>query len=122
VPMPWEGDAPGYGFTSGQPWLPMPPEYGELTVAGQLEDTASTLSLIRRAVELRKTHPAFRGDAVEWFGAPSGCLAFRRAGSTLVCALNASTDAVPLPPGDLLLASGPLRGNLLPPDTAAWLA
>ncbi|HEY4421909.1 MAG TPA: alpha-amylase family glycosyl hydrolase [Pseudonocardia sp.] len=122
VPMPWEGDTPGYGFTSGQPWLPMPPEYGELTAAGQLEDTTSTLSLIRRAVELRKSHPAFTGDGVEWFGAPSGCLAFRRAGSTLVCALNASTDVVPLPPGDLLLASGPLKGNLLPPDTAAWLA
>jgi alpha-glucosidase len=122
VPVPWEGGAPGYGFTSGQPWLPMPPEYGRLTVAGQLEDTASTLSLIRRAVELRRTHPGFDGRSVEWFGAPVGCLAFRRAGSTLVCALNASPDLVPLPPGDVLLASGPLEGDLLPPDTAAWLA
>ncbi|WP_433279680.1 glycoside hydrolase family 13 protein [Pseudonocardia xinjiangensis] len=121
VPMPWEGGAPGFGFTSGEPWLPMPPEYGELTAADQLEDTASTLSLIRRAVELRKTHPGFRGSSVEWFGAPAGCLAFRRAGSTLVCALNASAEAVPLPPGDVLLASGQLQGNLLPPDTAAWL-
>jgi alpha-glucosidase len=29
---------------------------------------------------------------------------------------------VPLPPGDVLLVSGPLAGGLLPPDTAAWLA
>ena len=121
VPMSWEGGAPGFGFTSGEPWLPMPAEYGELTAADQLEDTTSTLSLIRRAVELRKTHPGFTGSTVEWFGAPAGCLAFRRAGSTLVCALNASAETVPLPPGDVLLASGQLQGPMLPPDTAAWL-
>src|SRR5205823_11797530 len=30
VPIPWEGSAPGYGFTTGDPWLPIPPEYGKL--------------------------------------------------------------------------------------------
>ena len=122
VPMPWEGGPPGYGFTGGTPWLPMPAEYGTLTVARQLEDTDSTLSLLRRALELRKTHPGFTGGTLEWFGAPDGCLAFRRAGTTLVCALNGSAAPVPLPPGDLLLASAPLVGNQLPPDAAAWLA
>jgi alpha-glucosidase len=122
VPMPWEGTAPGYGFTSGEPWLPIPPEYGELVAADQLEDTASTLSLIRRAIELRKTHPGFTGGTLEWFGAPDGCFAFRRAGTTLVCALNTSAAPVPLPPGEVLLASGPLDDGQLPPDTAAWLA
>jgi alpha-glucosidase len=100
----------------------MPPQYGALKVAEQLEDTGSTLSLIRRAVELRKTHPGFDGRNLEWFGAPEGCFAFRRAGSTLVCALNTSTDIVPLPPGEVLLSSGPLANDQLPPDTAAWLA
>jgi alpha-glucosidase len=123
VPVPWEGGPPGYGFTTGVPWLPMPAEYGGLTVAEQLEDTGSTLSLLRRAIELRRTHPGFAGAELEWFGAPAGCLAFRRGGSTLVCALNASAEAVPLPPGDVLLTSGPLDDDdLLPPDTAAWLA
>jgi alpha-glucosidase len=122
IPIPWEGGPPGYGFTGGTPWLPIPAEYGALTVAEQLEDTDSPLSLVRRALELRKAHPGFTGRRLEWFGAPEGCLAFRRAGTTLVCALNSSTVAVPLPPGDLLLASGPLAGGQLPPDTAAWLA
>jgi len=45
--------------------------------------------------------------------------------------LNAGTEPIVLPPGDLLLASGPLTslttsadsgGLALPPDTAAWLA
>ncbi|HXV93551.1 MAG TPA: alpha-amylase family glycosyl hydrolase [Pseudonocardia sp.] len=123
VPMPWEDGPPGFGFTAGTPWLPMPAGWEQLSVAVQLEDVSSTLSLFRRALELRSTHPGFRGDEVEWFGAPPGCLAFRRSDSTLVCALNTSAAAVPLPPGDPLLASGPLGpGRTLPPDTAAWLA
>lgn len=123
VPLPWEGGPPGYGFTSGAPWLPMPAEYGLASVAEQLEDTESTLSLFRRAIELRRAHGGVTDTTLEWFGAPEGCLAFRRSGSTLVCALNTSDVPVPLPPGDILLASGPLLdGDLLPPDTAAWLA
>jgi len=124
VPVPWEGGPPGYGFTGSDPWLPMPREYGLLTVAEQLEDTGSMLSLVRRAIELRKTHPGFLTGTggLEWFGAPEGCLAFRRTGSTLVCALNTSRQPVPLPPGDILLNSGPIYGDMLPPDTSAWLA
>ncbi len=122
VPVPWECGPPGYGFTTGKPWLAIPPGYGELAVEAQLEDRTSTLSLYRRALELRHGHPGFAGDTVEWFGAPEGCLAFRRSASTLVCALNASDAAVPLPPGDVLLVSGELDDDLLPPDTAVWLA
>ena len=122
VPQPWEADEPAFGFTSGTPWLPQPDVYAPLSAATQLEDTGSTLSLYRRALELRREHDGFAGTGVEWFGAPEGCLAFRRTGSTLVCALNTSREPVPLPPGDPLLTSGPLQDGLLPPDTAAWLS
>jgi alpha-glucosidase len=127
VPQPWEADLPACGFTTGTPWLPLPDSYAALSAAAQLEDTGSTLSVYRRALELRRLHPGFAGatptvPALEWFGAPDGCLAFRRAGTTLVCALNTSPVPVPLPPGDALLVSGPLDSGLLPPDTAAWLA
>jgi alpha-glucosidase len=122
VPQPWEADLPACGFTTGTPWLPVPDSYAALSAAAQLEDTGSTLSLYRRALELRRMHPGFTGSGLEWFGAPSGCLAFRRMGTTLVCALNTSTEPVPLPPGDPLLVSGPLDEGLLPPDTAVWLA
>jgi alpha-glucosidase len=127
VPQPWEADLPAYGFTTGEPWLPIPDDYAVLGAAEQLEDTGSTLSLYRRALELRREHPGFAapppsGPALEWFGAPPGCLAFRRTGTTLVCALNTSPAPVPLPPGDPLLVSGPLDDGMLPPDTAVWLA
>jgi alpha-glucosidase len=79
------------------------------------------LSLYRQAIELRKTHPAFTGETVEWYGAPPGCFAYRRRPGGLVCALNTTSAPVPLPPGEPLLSSAPLAGNQLPPDSAAWL-
>ena len=123
VPLPWEGAEPPFGFTPGTtPWLPMPPEWAKLTVERQLEDADSTLSLYRHAIELRKTHPAFAGTELEWYGAPAGCFAYRRKGGGLVCVLNASETAVPLPAGQILLSSGPLTEHRrVPPDTAVWL-
>ena len=122
VPIPWEGDEPPFGFSPGdETWLPMPAEWAALTVERQLEDADSTLSLYREAIELRKTHEAFAGEALEWYGAPEGCFAYRRKGGGLICALNTSDTAVPLPPGEVLLASGPLEEGSLPPNTAAWL-
>lgn len=121
VPLPWEGGPPGYGFTAGEPWLAIPAEYGERSVARQLEDTTSTLSLYRRAIELRRVHVRDPDAEVEWYGAPPGCSAFRPAGSALVCALNTSDVTVSLPPGDVLLTSGGPGGRGLAPGTAAWL-
>jgi alpha-glucosidase len=99
----------------------MPHEWVGLTVEAQLEDPGSMLSLYRQALELRKTHPAFAGDSLEWYGAPPGCFAFRRKGGGLICALNTGSAPVPLPPGQVLLASGPMAADQLPPDTAVWL-
>jgi alpha-glucosidase len=122
VPLPWEGAEPPFGFSAGaSTWLPMPPDWAKLTVERQLEDADSTLSLYRQAIELRKTHPAFSGGELEWYGAPAGCFAYRRKGGRLVCVLNASDVPVPLPAGDILLASGAVPERRLPPNTAVWL-
>ncbi|MCF8588296.1 glycoside hydrolase family 13 protein [Gordonia liuliyuniae] len=121
VPLPWEGAEPPFGFSStADTWLPIPADWAGLTVEAQLEDIFSTLSLYRQALELRYVRPEFSGDTVEWYGAPDGCIAFRRPGG-LICALNASAAPIPLPPGQVLLVSTPLENGLLPPNTAAWL-
>jgi alpha-glucosidase len=123
VPLPWQGSEPPFGFSpNSSTWLPLPSEWAKLTVERQLEDADSTLSLYRQAIELRKTHKAFDGEELEWYGAPAGCFAYRRKGGGLVCVLNACETAVPLPAGEILLASGPLNERHLPPNTAAWLA
>ena len=53
---------------------------------------------------------------------PPGVLAFTREPG-FGCVVNLSGQAVALPAHrELLLASGPLDGGRLPPDSAAWLA
>ncbi|OCW84244.1 alpha-amylase [Nocardia farcinica] len=122
VPIPWEGTEPPFGFSAtSETWLPIPDSWRALTVEAQLEDVGSMLSLYRAAIDLRVTRPEFTGEHLEWYGAPEGCLAFRRSEGQLVCALNAGDEPVPLPPGELLLVSSPLVDGMLAPDAAAWL-
>lgn len=122
VPLPWESEQPNYGFSTGErTWLPMPAGWAEYTAEAQLENPESMLSLCRHAIQLRRTESAFSGDELEWYGAPEGCLAFRRKGGGLTCALNTSQETVARPPGDILLASSDSVGEQLPPNTAVWL-
>ncbi|MFN3001878.1 alpha-amylase family glycosyl hydrolase [Mycolicibacterium wolinskyi] len=117
VPMPWSGTAPPFGFsTTADTWLPMPEDWATLTVEHELADPASTLNFYREAVQLRSGRAEFDGDGIEWLDAAT----FRRPGG-LVCALNTGPDPLPLPAGEILLASGPLTGGVLPPDTAVWV-
>jgi alpha-glucosidase len=119
VPLPWSGTAPPFGFTSGEAtWLPMPAEWASLTVQAQVADPNSTLHFFREALRLRRSLPQLHDDGVTWIAAAAGCLAYRRGDISVW--LNAGDSAVPLPPGELVHASGPVGGDL-PPDTAVWL-
>ncbi|ART69144.1 alpha-amylase [Mycobacterium dioxanotrophicus] len=117
VPMPWQGSEPPFGF-SGNPdtWLPIPADWATLTVDRQEPDPDSTLTFYRRAVQLRGSRSEFGGNGIDWLDG----LTFRRPGG-LVCVLNAGATALPLPAGEVLLASGPLGDGTVPPDTAVWL-
>jgi alpha-glucosidase len=121
VPLPWSGTEPSYGFSSqADTWLPMPTGWGDLTAEVQAADPASIQSLYRAALALRASSPAFGGESLDWLPAPYGCLAFRRPGG-LVCLLNLSGGAVPLPEGRVLLASAEVADGGVPDDAAVWL-
>ncbi|MFF9480145.1 glycoside hydrolase family 13 protein [Streptomyces sp. NPDC014733] len=125
VPIPWEKDGCSYGFGPGGSWLPMPAEWGALSVAAQTGDPGSTLELYRAALALRRTHPGLgAGTGVTWLDAPDGILTFRRPGG-LVCTVNTTDTAVRLPaPGKPLLSSGQIPAVdgefILPADTTVW--
>ena len=122
VPMPWRGEAPPFGFSANpHTWLPIPPEWAPLTVQRQLANPDSTLAFYRRALLLRAQRPQFAGSSVEWLPGPDDVLVFRVCDGGLVCVLNAGEQPLPLPTGEVLLSSGPVRGGALPPDSAAWL-
>jgi alpha-glucosidase len=120
VPMPWSGDSPPFGFSgTADTWLPMPPDWSGLTVEAQRGADDSTLSLFRRAIELRHGRGCL-GDGIEWQAAPDGVLAFRGADG-MVCVLNAGTSPVPLPEGTVLIASAEPVDGALSPGAAAWI-
>ena len=52
--------------------------------------------------------------------APEGVLAFRR-GSGVSCIVNVSAEAMELPEGEVMLASGDLEDGLLPAGTTVWM-
>ena len=125
VPLPWQGDTPPFGFSpdgaAAAPWLPQPADWKDRTVRAQTGDPHSMLELYRAALTLRRAEPALGDGTLTWLPAPDGVLAFAREPG-FTCLVNLGDAAVPLPAHDrLLLASGPLDDDRLPPDTAVWL-
>jgi alpha-glucosidase len=123
VPIPWSGDASPYGFntTGTDPWLPQPANWASSTVEAQTDDPDSMLELYRSALRLRRAESTLGDGPLTWLDAGPGVLAFAR-DETFACVVNLSAAPVALPAHEeVLLASGPLAGTDLPPDTAVWL-
>ena len=137
VPIPWSGTEAPYGFgpgAGGPSWLPQPAEWAGLSVEAQTGRPGSTLEMYRKALDVRRRHPALgEGSEVEWLDAPEGVLAFRRKGGSeeFVCTVNLTSEPVALPaPGRVLMTSGaePVAGAAgegtarIAADTAVWWA
>jgi alpha-glucosidase len=97
----------------------MPPDWATLTVAAEDDDPDSTLSLFRRAIEIRHRRADFSDLTLEFLGGAPDVVTFR-CGDGLVCVLNAGATAVALPDGELLIASALVDGELAG-NSAAWL-
>jgi alpha-glucosidase len=118
VPLPWTGDEAPFGFTTATPWLPQPAEWKDRTAQAQTGDPNSMLELYRSAIA-RRREESFSDFA--WLDLDPAVLAFCR-GQNFACVVNMSGAPVALPAHQsVLLASGPLDGDRLPPDTAVWL-
>jgi len=122
VPLPWEADAPAFGFSpSGASWLPQPAGWAGLARDAQEGDPGSSLSLYRQLLRLRKSLDLGSGSVTWDAGLPETALGFRNSGVRVLA--NLGGVAIPVPDGELLVASGPLDSDgLLPPDTAVWIA
>ncbi len=119
VPLPWTPDGPSFGFGDGPAHLPQPADFGPLSVASQSGDTDSTLELYRTALHLRRELQTV--ESLGWVATDHpDVLHFAREGGWS-CLANFGTDPVALPAGEVLVASGPLDGDLLPAETAVWL-
>ena len=144
VPIPWESEAPGAGFSpTGETWLPQPPEYAALAPDVQDAQPGSTLRLYREALRLREELGLGHG-AWSWVAEnvveesflvgvnhaaededSAGGSASAGARVPVYVVTNTAEGATVLPAGfRALLASGPLpevNGVVtVPQDTTVW--
>jgi alpha-glucosidase len=62
TPMQWDGTA-NAGFTSGAPWLPVPPGAATINVKAEERDPDSLLAWYKTLIRLKKTVPALESGA-----------------------------------------------------------
>lgn len=126
VPLPWSGTVAPYGFGpgEGQPWLPQPAAWAELSVEAQTGSPDSTLEFVRRILALRRhllADGTLSGPA-KIYGTETE-LVIRR--GTLVCHLNTGDDPIPaehrarlINGAEVLACTGERPGDA---NTATWL-
>src|SRR5207244_1882811 len=105
VPLPWEADAPGFGFSDTfdalaggaalAPWLPQPSSFAEYAEYRQAGVEGSTLELYRAALRFRRARLLGSGT-LQWsdiHDPAGGVLAFLN-GPVLVVANMGAEDVV----------------------------
>jgi alpha-glucosidase len=128
VPIPWEKDAPSFGFgPTDATWLPQPAVYGEYAVDQQDGVEGSTLELYRALLATRRERSLGVGGlaVVEGYGDDVVALANTgQAGGATLVLTNLGASPVALPEGaTVLVSSGPLADDgSVPTDTTVWAA
>ena len=136
VPIPWDGDTPPFGFTSGpaSPWLAQPDDWSTLSVALQAFESSSTLEVFRHAIKLRRSLADLDLTHLEFFDlSEPDVLAFGRS-ERFRCVTNFSPQPVKLGwTGEVLATSNLARNHgliepndvtplvVVEPDTTIWV-
>jgi alpha-glucosidase len=109
TPMPWGEGRPHAGFSSVEPWLPVDPRHGALSVEAQEKDPQSTLQFTRAALALRQSEAALRLGDIAFVDTEEPVLAFIREheGRQIFCAFNLSGEGASFAFSD---AMAPLGG------------
>ena len=119
VPLPWTEGGPAFGFGEAGAHLPQPEWFGTYAVDLQDGDPASTLSLYRRALDLR--HSLQTDEQLAWVETGrDDVVAFERPNGWTVVT-NFGAEPADLPAGEVLLSSSPFEGDALPGETTVWL-
>ncbi|MEJ0088076.1 MAG: alpha-glucosidase family protein [Pseudomonadota bacterium] len=119
TPMPWDA-TPLAGFSTVEPWLPVPVQHLGLSVVAQECEPTSALHGFRRLLAWRRRHPLLINGNIEFLAASDSILAFRRydKADAILVAFNLSPApaSIPLPGLDIGAALG---GHGLPEGAIA---
>ena len=95
TPMQWD-DSVNAGFSTHDPWLPVPPSYKTHNVASESKDPDSVLEFYRKVLKLRHTNAALlEGDYKALHEDDASVLSYLRSykGKAVLIALNMSDSA-----------------------------
>ena len=126
VPLPWSSTEANCGFgKDAPPHLPMPNWWSDFAADQQVQSKASTLSLYRKALRIRRQLQC--GERLEWLEAEAGydqknVMYFRRPNGWEVL-VNAGESPVNLPAGRKVLLSSEesSHSTQIPRETTVWL-
>jgi alpha-glucosidase len=95
TPMQWDA-TPQAGFSTAQPWLPLPDDHVHENAANLAADKQSILSLYRALIKLRKQTPALVSGAYVPLAAEGELLLYKRQDGeeSLLIALNLGNEPV----------------------------
>ena len=130
VPLPWSGESPPFGFTTGKPWLPLNQSWSAITIEKGSTNPDSVLNLYRKALSLRAQFLAGSGE-IQWLESPlhgtksSELLGFKRGAISVFMNLS-HNDLVFDFSGQVLLSStnGSLNLNdnsVIPARSTVWI-
>jgi len=121
VPLPWEANASASnGFSSnGAAWLPQPASYADYSRDRQTGVEGSTLEMYRGALELRKELGLGSGS-FEWVKEFCGDRSLGFLNQGILVIHNFGTASLPLPEGDLVIASAPVV-SVIAPNQTVWI-
>ncbi|MCX8954878.1 alpha-amylase family glycosyl hydrolase [Ruegeria sp. NA] len=115
TPMVWATQDEHSGFSTGEPWLPVSTAQTERAVDRLEANDQSMLHHYRRAIALRRVHPALTSGAQSNMKQIGPVLTFQRedASEAVFCAFNLGTEAqrVDLPLGDWRVIGQELGGS-----------
>jgi alpha-glucosidase len=102
TPMQWEPGL-GAGFTTGSPWLPVPPTARTANVTTELQDPRSLLNLYRRLLQVRCSNRALQLGSCETVLVNDAVFVYLREldGERLLVALNFADHSTTCPFDDL---------------------
>ena len=119
VPLPWESETPGFGFTAGTSWLPQPDWFADFAAERQHSDPDSVLNLYRRAIRARRVID--QSAPLTWLETQrDDVLAFQRGELVCVTVFDGQRFEVPAHWGNLVLGSRPGLDRQLPEGTSGW--
>jgi alpha-glucosidase len=117
TPMIWNPSNTNAGFSEAKPWLPVPNEHLQSSVASQEADASAILHHYRKAIALRHNHPALAKGTSGAFTVEGSILSFTRQhdDEEIFCAFNLSDQAATFdrPSGDWTSIAADLGGHQL---------